>query len=105
MKNIIAALIISTLTGCASQKLYTATGGSRADGTVELSYSYGLFEVPKLDPEQGKQEAGRRCAAWGYTQAEPFGGYTKHCNYRDINYNCSRWTVTTTWQCYGKQNH
>lgn len=41
------------LTGCATQKELVATGGSKADGTVEQSYSYRDFEVPHINEEQG----------------------------------------------------
>ncbi len=42
------------LTGCATQKELVVAGGSKADGTVELSsYSYRDFEVPHINEEQG----------------------------------------------------
>ncbi len=36
---------ILVLAGCATQKIMVPTGGSRADGTVNLSYEYGMFEA------------------------------------------------------------
>ncbi|WP_409451104.1 YecR family lipoprotein [Erwinia sp.] len=30
--------------------------------------------------QQGAQAAAQRCAAWGYSGAEPFGGYTSVCS-------------------------
>ena len=62
-----SALIILSMQGCAVNKQLTPTGGSRADGTVKLSFEYGAFEVPKLDGQQGMSAARQRCAEWGYT--------------------------------------
>jgi hypothetical protein len=49
--------IIIFIQGCAVQKELVPTGGSRADGTVKLSYEFGLFEVQKLDAQQGMKAA------------------------------------------------
>lgn len=53
------------------QKQLVPTGGSKSDGTVRMSYSYGMFESPVVDPQQGMNAAKARCAAWGYSGAEP----------------------------------
>ncbi|NUA92531.1 hypothetical protein HT740_23515, partial [Escherichia coli] len=45
-----------------------------------MSYSYGMFESPVVDPQQGMNAAKARCAAWGYSGAEPFGGFTSQCS-------------------------
>ena len=95
-----AALFVVTLTihGCAVQKQLVPTGGSRADGTVKLSYEYGLFEAPKLDAQQGLMAARERCASWGYKNAEPFGGSTQNC-IRPTSNGCNRWFVSIEYQC------
>lgn len=88
------------LSGCATPKQLVATGGSRADGTVKMSYEYGRFETPHVNASQGSVGARQRCAAWGYTGAEPFGGATKQC----VDFSgggCSRWMVTYEYQCTG----
>ncbi len=95
-----SALIIMSIQGCAVNKQLTPTGGSRADGTVKLSYEYGAFEVPKLDRQQGMSAARQRCAAWGYTGAEPFGGSTKTCSSGSRSA-CESWLVTVEYQCTG----
>jgi len=94
------ALLVA-ISGCATQKVLQATGGSRSDGTVELSYEYGAFEQPQVQWEQGLATARQRCAAWGYPDAEAFGGQKSECNYRDLYGNCARWFVTVTYQCIG----
>ncbi|WP_415583042.1 YecR family lipoprotein [Cupriavidus taiwanensis] len=91
---------VAILTACASPKKLVATGGSRADGTVKMSYEYGLFETPQVNTLQGAATAKQRCAAWGYKEAEPFGGATKKC-INSSSSGCNRWMVTIEYQCTG----
>jgi hypothetical protein len=74
---LLPALLLAT--GCATVKTLEATGGSRSDGTVELSYEYGGFETPQVQWQQGLFTARERCAAWGYSDAEAFGGQKETC--------------------------
>lgn len=96
---LVASMVVSS--GCATQKVLQATGGSRSDGTVELSYEYGAFEQPQVQWDQGLATARQRCAAWGYPDAEAFGGQKSECNARDMYGGCMRWFVTVTYQCIG----
>ena len=89
------------LVACATQKTLEATGGSKADGVVELSYEYGMFEQPNVDLQAGVETARARCAAWGYQNAEPFGGQKKSCNASDAYGSCIHWFVTVSYQCTG----
>jgi hypothetical protein len=97
-----AALIIMSVQGCATvvQKQLVPTGGSRADGTVKLSYEYSRFEIPKVDKQQGLIAAKQRCASWGYTGAEAFGGFTRACLIQSGR-SCMRWLVSVEYQCTG----
>jgi len=96
----VSVLVVMFMQGCAVQKQLVPTGGSRADGTVKLSFEYGMFESPQLDGQQGLSAARQRCAAWGYSDAQPFGGSTKKCsNYSGRD--CIRWLVTIEYQCTG----
>lgn len=102
MRGIIVVSMASVLlSGCAITKDWTATGGSRADGTIKLSYDYGLFEVPKVREEQALDLASQRCIAWGYQSAAAFGGVTTNCSQFDGFNGCARWTVTKEYQCIG----
>jgi hypothetical protein len=94
------AALLLTLQGCAVQKQLVATGGSRADGTVKMSYEFGMFEKPVVNIQQGIASATQRCRSWGYTGAEPFGGQTKQCTGYGGG-NCNHWTVTVEYQCTG----
>jgi len=106
MKTIIAyAALAATvfLGGCATTKNWSATGGSRADGVVRLSYDYGMFEKPQLSEDQALSLARQRCSSWGYTGAEAFGGSTQQCS-SPSGGGCQAWTVTKEYQCTGSTN-
>ena len=96
-------ILVSTLflTSCATQKVLTATGGSKADGVIELSYEYNWLEKPIVNQTQGQSTAKQRCSAWGYTDAEPFGGSTQQCEQTDMYGACLRALVTVKYQCIG----
>lgn len=101
MKMILPAVLAAILvSGCAVQSTLVPTGGSRADGTVKLSYDFGALQVPKVDYAQGLQSAKERCGAWGYTGAEAFGGGTKTCINASMG-SCNAFRVTMEYQCTG----
>jgi len=89
------ALMTLIVSGCSTTKILEATGGSRSDGVVELSYTVHRFEIPDTDPEQGLSVARARCQAWGYRSAEAFGGSKKTCQNQD----CSVYVLTFPYQC------
>ncbi len=99
MSRVFLCALILSLAGCAVSKQWTATGGSRADAIVRLSYEYGEFEAPEISINEGVPLAKKRCAAWGYSNAEPFGGQTKSCNRSGGFGGCSSWMVTVEYQC------
>ncbi|WP_458525663.1 YecR family lipoprotein [Onishia taeanensis] len=74
------------------------TGGSKADGTIDLSYEVGMLEKPVIDRAQAYRAANQRCAAWGYEEAEAFGGATSTC-ISNGSYGCNRTRYTVTFQC------
>lgn len=100
--HVIKSLCLSLiLVGCATaQKQWVPTGGSRADGTVRLSYETHAYERAVTDDAQGVQMARQRCRSWGYEDAEPFGGTTRQCQ-EQTTYGCSRMLVTAEYQCLG----
>lgn len=99
MKHIALIAAFLVCYGCAVQKDWVATGGSRADGTVKLSYEHGIYEKPVLDESQGLSTAQSRCSAWGYSRTEAFGGSMSECNSTDGLGSCNRWLVTKEYQC------
>lgn len=100
--RILTLLSLVNLSACATNLIaWQATGGSRADGNVRLSYEYreGLGK-PVTDPAQAAKLAKSRCAAWGYQDASPFGGETRTCSVRFLGL-CDTWIVTREYQCLG----
>lgn len=99
-KAVLTVIAVALLVGCAVQKELIATGGSRADGVVELSYEIGEFQKPEFTSGQGLATATERCLSWGYPGAEPFGGERRECQYSS-QYGCHQWLVTVPYQCTG----
>jgi hypothetical protein len=93
------ALLTTLVTGCATIEVPQATGGSRADGIIEMSYEYGMFERPQVQWDQALVTAKQRCNAWGYQNAEAFGASISQCQAYDGYGGCDRWLVTTKYQC------
>lgn len=87
---------IITLTACSVEKKLSATGGSKADGIVKMSYEVGPLEQVTVDKEQGARSALKRCKSWGYNRVEPFEASSKRCLDQP---NCMRYIVTTEYQC------
>jgi hypothetical protein len=100
---VVLFLTCSVLMGCAVNKTLVPTGGSKADGTVDLSYEFGAFEKPVVNMAQAQPAAQQRCQAWGYSNAEPFGGEKRLCQAFDGYGGCVRTLVTVTFQCTGGQ--
>ena len=102
---IAVSAVVLILAGCATPEVMQATGGSRSDGTVDLSYEYGLFQKPVVDMHAAQITATDRCRAWGYTAAEPFGGQINHCNQFNAYGDCLDMLVTVRDQCTGGGPH
>ena len=99
MRNLLIILSLFFLVGCSVKKTFTATGGSKADGIVTLSYWYSGFEIPdaKLD-EAAHQTAKDRCKKWGYSDAEHFDEVTRSCIAWNA-YGCIEYQVSVDYQC------
>lgn len=98
LKLFIPLLALALLSGCASSKTMQATGGSKSDGTIELSYEYGPFEQPQVDLTAAQRTASLRCQAWGYSSAEAFGGGLSQCVAPGGGM-CNVTRVTHSYQC------
>jgi len=96
---LLAASIIFSATACTTVKDWSATGGSKSDGVVRLSHEVGEFETVQLSEVQAVGLATQRCASWGYTGAEAFGGTTKQCSQPGGLGGCAMWVVTKEYQC------
>lgn len=99
MKGLILIFsLVFALTACSVTKDWQATGGSKSDGTVKLSYQEGQFESVTVDNSQALKQARKRCQAWGYQDAEAFGGEIRQCN-SATNMGCNSYLVTREYQC------
>lgn len=102
MRRVLTLSIVAiALCACASDKYLTATGGSRADGIIEMSYETGIFEQPVIHLAEAQASARERCAVWGYDTADAFGGEKRQCQAYNGYGNCLRWFVTVSFQCAG----
>lgn len=107
---ILAVALALSVTGCAKPvaKMWQAAGGSRADATVTVGYTYNPnMEVPQVNADQAHNEAVARCRAWGYQDAEPFGLVSRHCSNMVYGFGgptCLEMLVTQQYQCLGRGN-
>jgi hypothetical protein len=100
----LAIVLSATLAGCATNKDFYAKGGSRADGVVDMAYDFQQFETPVVRVEQAQSIAKSKCAMWGYTDAEAFGGKTQHCNQMNGYGTCIAGQMVVQYQCLGNLN-
>ncbi len=100
MKTLIATLSLTAmvLTGCATPKQWEATGGSKTDGVVQVSYELGQFESGQTSATQGLATAEGRCKVWGYKSAEVSGSEKNICRTMG-QYNCLQTTITQDYLC------
>ena len=102
-RALVCGVTVLAVAGCAVNKavVLVPTGGSRADGTVTLSFEHTVREKPQVNLQQATAAAQDRCRAWGYNDAQPFGGETRQCQ-EPSDYGCMRWMVSVTYQCLGR---
>ena len=94
---------VLSILACETIKIPQATGGSRSDAIVELSYRHGRCEKPLVQWDKALVTAKKRCAVWNYTSAEAFGGTVSECQARNGYGNCISYFVTTKYQCIAAQ--
>lgn len=88
--------MVVALTSCTQPVKPSAFGGSKSDGTIVLGANKGYFDV--IDWSDASKIALRKCAGWGYSGAEAFGGMQTVC-IKYSNLGCSSWEVSSVWQC------
>ncbi len=94
--------IVLLLAGCATQRELLVTQASRSEGTVVISYEGNEFQRGGADYKEASSLAARRCAAWGYRDAEAFGSQSTTCLSRRGFGNCGHRRVDIPFQCVGK---
>ena len=96
------ALVITVviIAGCSTVTRMAPTSGSRSDGIVKLSFEYGELDRIEINEADALRSARQRCAVWGYTDADPFEGFTRQCQrLGGLFGGCSHWFVTKEYQC------
>lgn len=100
-KLLVFAAVLAALSGCTTKKDFYATGGSRADGSVDMAYDFAQFEQPVINIAQAQSIAKSKCRVWGYNGAEAFGGKQQICNQFNGYGTCIAGQVIYKYQCIG----
>ena len=90
--------LTAIVTGCATSKDWTVTGGEKEQGLVRVSYEFPEYQEPAVSEERAEKLALNRCEGWGYDDAQPIAGQLRRCSNMD-NGNCNLWMVTREYQC------
>lgn len=103
-KDFCLGMCAIVVTGCAANITPLATGGSKADGVVVMSYRLGVFRKAVIDYDATLAIAIDKCQKWGYESAEAFGGATRECkgvsDYGgDGEPSCTNHLYEITYQC------
>lgn len=93
----LSVLLACALAGCTTYKLWNEYGSDQDLATVQLSYEYRRFESPQVDERAGTDLARRRCADWGYRNAQR-KGEDRQC-LDGVESDCSRWRVVREYRC------
>lgn len=86
------------LSGCTVTVVPVATGGSRADGIVKMSYQFSPITIPLVDTTDAIRNAARYCRNWGYDTAEPFDAGLTSCS-QPSAFGCDMHLTTIEYQC------
>lgn len=90
-------IAVMAISGCTMRKASPyAISGSRADGNVLMGYDAGLFITPPSTHSM-RSIAHQKCKAWGYSNAQAFGGQRKNCKDRE----CYNYQAEVSFQCLG----
>ena len=94
----LVSLMALLLSGCTVTVVPVATGGSRSDGIVKMSYQFSPMTIPQVDQTAAIRNAEMRCKAWGYDTAEPFDAGLTSCSQPSAS-GCDMYLTTIEYQC------
>ena len=97
MKRYLLAVVVISLAGCTTYKLWNEAGSDSDLGTVRLSYEYRKYESPVVDERAGIQMARERCKDFGFPNAQRKGEERECLN--GTPEDCSKWLVTREYRC------
>ncbi len=98
--SLLIASSVFLLTSCSTNMEMKATGGSKSDGTVTLSFDHAAIMDPIIDEKKVLQTAKAKCNVWGFRNAKAFGGSTKKCLEEYKTGGCAGFRVKKVYQCY-----
>ena len=84
--------------GCTVTVVPVATGGSRSDGIVKMSYEFSPITIPQVDQTAAIRKAAQYCKNWGYDTAEPFDAGLTSCS-QPSAFGCDMHLTTIEYQC------
>ncbi len=94
--------IVLFLSGCASSYYPEATGGSKSDAIITVTYGY----PNRVNPNDWTKEwqgidasATKRCKNWGYSSAVRFDRAEKWCITWNGFGDCTYWKESLNYQC------
>jgi predicted small secreted protein len=98
------AMVAMMTSACGSNNNTLApTGGDASTGVLIMTYPMGMNQRPSVDWKTADATATKQCLQWGYKGAEAREGPVTTCDLRNSQGNCTRMTVTVTYQCLGRQ--
>jgi hypothetical protein len=80
---------------------WEAVGGSRSDGVIRLTMQRHELEQVLPNEAQAAALAREKCAAWGYSGAEPFGATSRRCEALGGFTGCRVTALLREYQCIG----
>src|SRR5690242_20024687 len=86
---------------CAAAPKWSPSSSSRELGVARVSYEHSRLEEPAMSDAQAAQLATRRCATWGFAQAEMIPGELRDCSVSNEG-TCDLWKITREYQCSGE---
>ncbi|MEO8018384.1 MAG: YecR family lipoprotein [Pseudomonadota bacterium] len=97
MNRLLLLVMLSSLAGCTTYKLWSEAESDQDQGVVRLSYEYRKFESPQVDERAGIQMARERCRDWRYQDAQR-KGEDRQC-LDGVKSDCGKWLVTREYRC------
>ena len=105
IKNLIILMSFFTITACSTNHKVNLTSevnsSSKADGIVNLIYSFGTFEDRNIEDKKNLDKAIKICNYWNYNSAEvsSFKISENRCHSIDYTGKCNGVVINKEFQC------
>ncbi len=98
-KILISVATLLVVSGCATLKTPQINGTDKKEGLIDFSFTYGVFERPKVNWTESDVSATQQCLAWGYRNPSTNSDAWQECISTDNRGNCNSHRVTKRYQC------